>query len=120
MHKLLIIISSLFLIGYSLFALHLPTIVKDATTAPVNYSKLAEVEASLDSTDTDTLRSLTKMMLEDIKSEQFKNIEVLDSTIELYKSYDFILFWLLLIHLAVTFGYVYKRKPNKRLNSDNV
>jgi len=93
--------------------------VKDATTIPVNFSKLAEVEASLDSTDKETLIKLTKMMLEDIKSEQYKNTDVLDSTIEFYSSYDFILFGLLLFHLALVFEFVYKSKPNKRLNSDN-
>lgn len=119
MHKWLTIISSLSLIGYCLFSLYLPTIVKDATTAPINFSILADVEANLDSTDVDTLRKLTKMILEDIKSEQYKNTEVLDSTIELYMSYDFILFWLLLIHLALLSGFLSKSKPNKSINVDS-
>ena len=120
MHKWLILISSLSLVGYSLFSLYLPTMVKDATTIPIDYSKLAEVEASLSSADSETLVNLTKMMLEDIKSERYRNTDVLDSIIESYSSYDFILFGLLLTHLALVFGFVYKSKPNKRLNSDNV
>ena len=120
MHKWLILISSLSLVGYSLFSLYLPTMVKDATTIPIDYSKLAEVEASLSSADSETLVNLTKMMLEDIKSERYRNTDVLDSIIEFYSSYDFILFGLLLTHLALVFGFVYKSKPNKRLNSDNV
>ncbi|WP_462157741.1 hypothetical protein [Pseudoalteromonas sp. GB56] len=114
MHKWLVIISSLSLIGYSLFSLYLPMIVEDATTISVDHSILADVEANLDTADTDTLRSLTKIMLEDIKSEQYKNTEVLDATIEFYSAFDFILLWLLLIHFVLVFIFVYKSKPNKK------
>ncbi len=117
MHRFLTIISSLSLVAYCVFSLYLPSIIKESTSVPVDYSILEEVEANLDSSDEETLRQLTKMMINNLRSDQNNRNEVLDSTIEVYLTYDYILIWLLLIHLVLVSGFLSKSKPNKSLKA---
>lgn len=115
MNKWLILISSLALIAYCAFSLYLPTKVKEVTYFPPDFAVLEEIESKLDTTDPETLKNLTRMMLKSIKEEEFRNNEVLESAVDFYLSYDEILIWLLLVHFVFVYQNVFNRKLNNQM-----
>jgi len=115
MSKWLTFLSSLALITYGVFSLYLPTKVKEITNFPPDFSVLDEVESKIETTDPETLKDLTKMMVKAIRDEELRNNEVLDSAIDFYLAYDEILIWLLVIHFAFVFQNVFYSKPNNQI-----
>lgn len=115
MIKRLTILSSILLVVYCAFGFYLPTLVKEIVIIPTDNTILKEVKSQIEHADSETLKRLTMMMLNDIESEKNQMTEVLDSMVDIYDSYNKILFGLLLMHFGFLLQFLSsKNKPNQK------
>jgi hypothetical protein len=100
-----VFITSFLLLIYCASGFYLPSYVEELSIIEPKTELIEKLESKIESADEDILRGLTRMMLDDLKTDLPKRNEVQYHTIGMYLGFNKILVGLLIFHFIALFGF---------------